>query len=103
MKRDDIVPVIIAGDPAEGDDAQVPPEVNAVLREWNTHRTRLYLLRGLPCPLCRHTGRVPIPELFWTGVSLACSQGHGWSNPDALRADMIGKAGLRRRGKTART
>jgi hypothetical protein len=57
---------------------------------YEEHRRRLYLLRGMPCPLC------PRPEpgwiicaspLGWTGVSLACPQGHGWSNPDALRKD----------------
>jgi hypothetical protein len=57
---------------------------------YEEHRRRLYLLRGMPCPLC------PRPQpgwtacaslLTWTGVSLACPQGHGWSNPDALHKD----------------
>ena len=74
------------------DDDVAPPEINAALCSWDARRMRLYLLRGMPCPLCRRAGRRPLPDLEWTGVSLACPQGHGWSNPDALRADF----GLRR-------
>ena len=57
---------------------------------YAAHRRRLYLLRGMPCPLC------PKPQpgwktcafpLAWTGISLACPQGHGWSNVDALHED----------------
>lgn len=103
MKSDDVVPEDIACELPEDGHAEAPPEVNAVLREWNTQRTRLYLLRGLPCPLCRRSRRTPIPELLWTGISLACPQGHGWSNPDALRADMVGRPELRRRGRSARS
>ena len=75
----------------------VAPEVAEALRAWDEHRTRLYLLRGLPCPLCRPVPRRPLPLLEWTGVSLACPHGHGWSNPDALRADLRpprGRTGL---------
>ena len=71
------------------DDKEAAPEANEALRSWDAQRARLYLLRDLPCPLCRLAGRKPVPELAWTGVSLTCPHGHGWSNPDALRADML--------------
>lgn len=56
---------------------------------WDDPRLRLYGLRGAPCPLCARREDLP-PPLTWTGVSLACPCGHGWSNPDALRADLTG-------------
>jgi hypothetical protein len=74
---------------------------------WQKERQRLYLLRGLPCPLCtqqkRHIAlpvpaamgrpakksrRFRTPTLSWTGVSLVCCQGHGWSNPEVLNAEL---------------
>ncbi len=57
---------------------------------YEAQRRRLYLLRGMPCPLCpppRPGWTVCKSPLAWTGVSLACPQGHGWSNPDALHKD----------------
>ena len=48
-------------------------------------RERLHDLRSMPCPLCQRQGARR--RLEWTGTSLACPAGHGWSNPDALIAD----------------
>ena len=100
VQGDDIVPEEAIYDPIEETGAvaseEDPLEVNEVLREWDAKRTRLYLLRGLPCPLCRRFCLDPIPELLWTGISLACPLGHGWSNPDALRVDMLGQRATRR-------
>ena len=75
------------------------------LTGWQGARKRLYLLRGMPCPLCtqaassglisRRLGRPRkgeplsvIPVLEWTGVSLVCPCGHGWSNPETLNAEL---------------
>jgi hypothetical protein len=57
---------------------------------YETHRQRLYLLRGMPCPLCPSPSpgwKVCPTPLHWTGVSLTCEKGHGWSNLDALHED----------------
>ena len=44
------------------DDEEAAPEVNEALRAWDARRARLYLLRDLPCPLCRRMGRTADPR-----------------------------------------
>ncbi|MBV9848780.1 MAG: hypothetical protein JO250_03735 [Armatimonadetes bacterium] len=75
----------------EQDEEDAPAGASGLPRDllWDERRMRLYRLRGVPCPLCRCAKATPIPDLVWTGVSLACPVGHGWSNPDALRADLV--------------
>jgi hypothetical protein len=62
---------------------------------YGLYQQRLFLLRGMPCPLCEGR-RQDVPTLLWTGVSLACARGHGWSNPEALRADALRLANPRK-------
>lgn len=58
---------------------------------YGEHQRRLYLLRGIPCPLCEGK-RTDVPQLDWTGFSLICAVGHGWSNVQALYGDLIQRA-----------
>ncbi len=49
---------------------------------YEADKKRLKRLQNRPCPLCRR-------PLEFTGTSLACPNGHGWSNP-RVAEDEIG-------------